>query len=223
MDAEFETRDACIACGSKALKQLSSGRFSERPLRGFLAEDPFGEDPSPHLENAVWSFVQCAECGQKFHGRVLNPEWMRIYYNRWITNDSIDRWIELFDTGGFPGDFNVGRHAVERILLIEKHTAEIRGDDAPRVLDFGCGDGTFLAVCACFGFDCVGVEISESRGEARGGGRECLRQSGPGRRNPSAGFISCGCAPSSFGAFDPAPRCAARAPKACCGRGRSDA
>lgn len=165
-EARFENRRHCITCGSGDLRTLSTGRFSEGAIHRFLSEDPFGEDPRPALRNATWTFVQCAACGQKFHQDVLNEEWLNIYYNRWITSEAIEAFYEHRGSSGFQKDFSVGKHAVERVLLLERLTRSIRGADAVRVLDFGCGEGTFLAAGATFGFEGVGVEFSEAR-EAR--------------------------------------------------------
>lgn len=165
-EAGFETRTSCITCGSERLRELSSGRFADDPLHGFMAADPFGEDPLPYLRNATWSFVQCADCGQKFHRNILNEEWLGIYYNRWISSEAIERFLEARSESVFQREFNVGKHAIERILLLEKLTRELRGTDPVRVLDFGCGEGTFLAACACCGFEGVGIEFSAAR-EAR--------------------------------------------------------
>lgn len=161
--AEFETRTSCITCGSKELKELARGRFDEEPLHSFLANDPFGENPLPYLKDAEWQFVQCDVCQQKFHRNILNEKWNGIYYNRWITSEAIEAHAQASGHTGFHSDFRKGKHAVERILQIERLTRNIRGADAVRVLDFGCGEGRFLSTCADFGFECVGVEFSAAR------------------------------------------------------------
>jgi len=161
--AVFDVRDTCISCKSPELVTLSEGSFMDQPLFGFLSEDPFGEDPFPHLQNARWKFVQCKDCAQKFHANVLDSHWNGIYYNRWISSEAIDIFLQNRGIFGFDADFSNGEHAVERILQLERLTKSIRGSDPVRVLDFGCGDGQFLATCACFGFEGVGVEFSAAR------------------------------------------------------------
>lgn len=103
--------------------------------------------------------------GQKFHRDVLNDEWQDIHYNRWITSEAIEQFYEQQGSTRFARLFEVGKHAVERMLIIEKLTRGIRGDEPVRLLDFGCGEGAFLAICANSGFESIGVEISAAREE----------------------------------------------------------
>ncbi len=165
--AEFEVRERCITCGSHDLVQLSAGRYTDDPLHTFLSNDPFAEDPLPHLANADWRFVQCKNCGQKFHQKILNEEWNSIYYNRWISSEAIAEHARASGNYGFQADFEKGKHAVERILQLERLTRDLRVSDPIRLLDFGCGDGKFLATAANFGFECVGVEFSAARNETK--------------------------------------------------------
>ena len=146
---------------------LSHGRYRDEPVHGFIAGDAYGEDPTPSLRNASWTFVQCEDCGQKFHRDILNAEWEAIHYNRWITKEAIEQFYESKGKSGFSQDFKVATHAIERMLLIEKLTRGVRGGDPVRLLDFGCGEGTFLAICALSGFKAVGVEFSEAREEEK--------------------------------------------------------
>lgn len=162
-EAEFSCRSRCITCESTDLDVLSSGRFADEPLHGILSNEHFGEDPLPYLRNASWTFVQCKQCDQKFHRDVLNDDWLQVYYSRWITAEAIEAFYESRGHGGFADRFEIGRHAVERALLLEKLTRSLRGSDPVRVLDFGCGEGTFLAACASFGFEGAGIEFSEAR------------------------------------------------------------
>lgn len=161
--AEFDIRECCITCGSDDLTCLSEGRFSDDPLHAFISADPFGEDPLPHLQDADWRFVQCQSCGQKFHQKVLNDEWNEIYYSRWISSEAIEEFYKAKGNFGFQASFATGKHSVERILQVERLTRDLRGSDPVRVLDFGCGDGKFLATAANFGFEGVGVEFSAAR------------------------------------------------------------
>lgn len=167
VEAKFDVREQCITCGSSDFTTLSEGRFADDPLHGFLSNDPFGENPLPYLANAEWTFVQCKDCDQKFHQRILNDEWNNIYYSRWISSGSISEHAKVTGKFGTQAYFEKGRHAVERILQIERLTRSLRGTDPIRVLDFGCGEGKFLAAAATFGFECVGVEFSAARNKTK--------------------------------------------------------
>ncbi|MEL6485898.1 MAG: class I SAM-dependent methyltransferase [Pseudomonadota bacterium] len=161
--AQFNTREQCITCGASEFNELAAGRFTEDPLHSFLSDDPFGEDPLPHLRNAEWRFVECRNCGQKLHQHVLNEEWNNIYYSRWISSEAIAQHAQVIGESGFESRFSQGSHAVERILQLERLTRGLRGSDPLRVLDFGCGEGHFLAAAAAFRCECVGVEFSAAR------------------------------------------------------------
>lgn len=161
--AQFDTRSRCITCGSKNLRTLSTGRFCDEPVHGFLTSDPYGEDPVPSLREAVWTFVRCEDCGQKFHRDILNDEWQQIQYDRWLSQEAIDAFLKNKGTSAFNRDFGVGKHAIERMLLLEKLTRDIRGEERVRLLDFGCGEGLFLSVCVSSGFEAVGVEFAAAR------------------------------------------------------------
>ena len=161
--AQFRQRTECITCGAKDFTTLSSGNYKDDPLDTYLANDPFGVDPRPFLRDAKWEFVQCQACGQKFHRNILNDEWIGIYYSEWITSESLEIFRSRKGSSSFAQNHKKGIHATERALLIEKMSRGIRGSDPVRVLDFGCGEGIFLSVCAGLGFEGVGVEFSEAR------------------------------------------------------------
>ncbi|MCI5180351.1 MAG: class I SAM-dependent methyltransferase [Candidatus Electrothrix sp. AW3_4] len=165
MKAVFINRNECITCGGRDLQSLSKGKFTDEPLYGYLSNDPWGVSPIPFIDEEQWDFVQCNDCFQKFHKRILNEEWLQTYYSKWISADAIEEYHkEISDSS----KFEKAKHSVERVLLIEKATRKISENKAVNVLDFGCGDGDFLEACQLFGFKCTGVEFSESRYQRRG-------------------------------------------------------
>jgi SAM-dependent methyltransferase len=159
MKAQFNTRTACITCGSANLKQVSDGLFDQGPLRDFLSADPWGESPVPFLAGKPWAYVQC-DCGQRFHKYVLTPEWNDINFSRWMSPEAI-------------AEFERTRGAMkfERAAHFVKHTLQLESliDARPiRVLDFGCGNGEFLTLCHQFGFETTGVDRSTARRDKAG-------------------------------------------------------
>mgnify|MGYP000984444026 CR=1 FL=1 len=164
--AEFTDRAACINCGSSQLERLSSGLFGGEPLRGFIDNDPWGVSPLPHVSQQRWNFVRCAACAQAFHRSILSPAWNERRLSEWITEEAIRQFLASRETPAYL--FDRGRHYVEHILRIEHLTRPLRGDQAVRVLDFGCGWGDFLTACEGFGFFCCGIDRSPAR---RQGGR----------------------------------------------------
>ena len=162
--AEFVIRNKCINCGSKHLNVLSSGSFNEEPIRTFIEDDPWGESPLPYLENERWVYVQCNECSQMFHSRILSPEWNEILFSKWMTEDAILSYEEKLNTP--LRQFEKKKIYVEHVLRIEKKTRKIRENESVRILDFGCGWGEFLAMCERFDFTVYGVDKSSARREA---------------------------------------------------------
>lgn len=159
--AHFAERKNCIACGSTNLVQVASGLFKEDPLRGFIENDPWGESPLPYVNDEQWIFVRCDDCSTRFHGRILDSEWIVKCYSDWVTQEAMDKFLASQKTPGKR--FDKGRQHVSHVLRLEKLTRSIRGNDAVRVLDFGCGWGEFLSMCASFGFEGYGVDFAPDR------------------------------------------------------------
>lgn len=162
--AQFVSRDSCISCGSAKMALISTGRFSEDPLKSLMEADPYGESPMPFLREASWRFVGCGDCSQMFHQRILSPEWNERYHSKWMTADAIiefERRIAAVDGRVFAR----GRTHTEHVLRLERMTRGIRKLEPIRLLDFGCGWGEFLAVASHFGFRCFGIDAAPPRRE----------------------------------------------------------
>lgn len=161
--ATFFERSACIGCGSMALEELSAGPFDHGPVRRFLDEDPWGENPVPFLRGQRWSYVSCQECGLTFHRYILAPEWNERRFSRWMSQEA----IEAFEKALEPQEDAFSRAAAlsAHVLRLERLTRPVRGADPTRLLDFGCGHGKFLSMCSMYGFEAYGVDRSASRRE----------------------------------------------------------
>jgi 2-polyprenyl-3-methyl-5-hydroxy-6-metoxy-1,4-benzoquinol methylase len=134
---------SCGACGASDARTLLE------------ALDPEGISLEP------FRVVRCASCGAAY----VNPRpaaaelgafYVRGYYGR-------------------PGEDSgpVGRALGRLLMALRAATAE-RGMRKPgRVLDVGCGDGTFLAALRRRGWTCAGVEVNEEAA-ARAAAREGL-------------------------------------------------
>lgn len=161
-DASFITRDHCVACGSAALATVAEGRFTDEPLHGLLAADPWGESPLPHLTGAQWRLRACRSCGMRFHGEILDARWRAICLTRWMSGESIQAF-EAAQGGDSQAACIAGASAwVGHVLSIEKMTRD-RRDGRVRLLDFGCGSGDFLRHAAQFGFEAWGIDASTAR------------------------------------------------------------
>ncbi|MBR0697782.1 class I SAM-dependent methyltransferase [Bradyrhizobium lablabi] len=161
--AVFVERTHCINCGSPDVIELSSGHYTDQPLHGFLAADPWGEDPLPYLQSATWSLAKCATCSQVFHRRILNEEWNERRFTMWMNAQSIVEF-EKRRGAAFPRAFAAATGHLEHILRIEEMTKGVRPNDQPvRLLDFGCGFGSFIETCVNFGFQAEGIDRSIGR------------------------------------------------------------
>lgn len=139
--------------------------------RWLSARDPDGLAPEP------FGISLCPDCGVGY----VNPRppaselpafYVRGYYGR------------PGEDSGFLGRW------LARALMAERVAKASRGLARGRVLDVGCGDGTFLAAMRRRGWDCWGVEVSRE-GAARAAAREGLRiVSGPleGAQLPEGSF-----------------------------------
>jgi methyltransferase family protein len=160
--AKFVTRDTCISCGSGDLQELSDGRFDQGPLHEFLSNDPWGESPVPYLAGQRWAYVKCGACEQAFHAHVLTPEWNDINFSRWMSAEAIAEFERTHGgpTRLFDRAVHYTNHVLQLASLIEARPL--------RVLDFGCGNGEFLAIARQYGFDAVGVDRSTARRDKAG-------------------------------------------------------
>jgi hypothetical protein len=172
--ATFKARERCIACGSRDLAVLDSGRFSEDPLRAFIDEDPWGESPLPYLGDHGWEYVRCIGCGQMFHKWLLTPEWQEVRFSRWMSKEAI-RDFEARNGLDTPrSKFEKAVAYVQHALRIERLTRPIRGENPVQLLDFGCGWGEFPALASLLGFHACGVDRAPDRQDGSRGLGVCV-------------------------------------------------
>jgi 2-polyprenyl-3-methyl-5-hydroxy-6-metoxy-1,4-benzoquinol methylase len=168
--AEFIERTNCIACGSCALKTLDKGTFGREPHRSMIAEGIWGTNPLPYINDCEWELVECAECGQIFHKRILTPQWDERRHTEWMNRDAIERFEELHGSRTPNALFEQARADVDRILCLEKMTRRLRKGEMLRLLDFGCGWGRLVTLGNIFGFAAHGVDRSNARRSGQQGG-----------------------------------------------------
>jgi SAM-dependent methyltransferase len=161
--ATFIDRSACISCRSTTLEELSGSAFAEEPLHGILASQAWGESPLPFIAHERWSYVRCTACGQAFHRRILDAAWMQRLYARWETQEAMESFVAAHHA--WPDQMWRGRDFVEHALRLQRATAALTGPRPPRVLDFGCGHGEFVAICRALGFEALGVDFAPDRRE----------------------------------------------------------
>ncbi len=140
--------DAAAAVTSCAVCGESRGKLL------LSARDPDGLSPAP------FDVVRCAGCGTAYvsprpPAHELARHYVRGYYGR-------------------PGEDSgpLGR-LFGRLLMAERAAKAAAGRAPGRILDVGCGDGSFLAAMRRRGWECWGVEISDE-GAARAAARPGL-------------------------------------------------
>ncbi len=171
--AVFVSRDACVACGSSSLETLGAGRFCDEPLRGFIEGDPWGECPLPYLQDSPWEYLACRACGQAFHRWVLDDAWQVRRFSRWMGAGAMAEFERRHGLGAFSVRYARARSRMAHVARLERLTRAIRGEGPPRLLDFGCGFGEFVATAALAGFEASGVDWDAHRrgGSLAGGAR----------------------------------------------------
>lgn len=159
--AIFTERNTCISCGDTRLIELSAGHFDEGAVRRFIEEDPWGEHPAPFLRGKPWSYVACKNCGLAFHRFILDPVWNERRFSKWMSQEAIEAFEKPFKTTA--NEFSKAASYTAHAMQIEQLTRVLRGSEAPRVLDFGCGYGGFLSMCSMYGFEAYGVDRSSAK------------------------------------------------------------
>jgi len=113
--ATFIERASCINCDSSRIGVLSLGKYSDQPLLGFINADPWGTNPVPYLKDAEWVFVQCQDCQQKFHKRILSPEWNERRFSEWMSAEAIVEFEKRLGNAA-TRHFETGRNFVAHAL-----------------------------------------------------------------------------------------------------------
>lgn len=161
--AEFIERKQCISCDSTKLEVLDCGTFGQEPHLTMIRESPWGNSPLSQIKDCDWVLVRCEECAQVFHQRVLTEKWEEIRFREWMTDKAIRIFEEARGKYSAHAKFERARGEVEHILKLEKMTRAIRNEATLRILDFGCGWGTFIAIANHFGCEAMGIDRATAR------------------------------------------------------------
>ncbi len=156
--AVFRRRASCILCRSNRLKTLWASSFKSDSVRAHIERGGYAGNPLAALQDVSFSRVQCQNCTMTFQADILNDEWLKVLYGKWISSEQIARvQASRGSSRIFEGIQNI-KHCLRLRKLLDTDAREF-----PRLLDFGCGDGNFLKAASLLGFDAFGVDFSESR------------------------------------------------------------
>lgn len=162
--ATFRERSHCISCGSDKLHPIWQGRFSDEPTRSFIESCHYSGDALAQLGEEHFSLVRC-DCGMVFHQKILTPQYLNLLYSEWINEDQIKHMEAHYRVGSKQKVlFERGRQSTIHFLRLKKLLVS-NETEGIRILDYGCGDGHFLALAKLFGFDTYGIDFSSIRNE----------------------------------------------------------
>ena len=136
--------DVCLICRQGRLKKFCTMRIRRLALRDYLAAAGVQSDTIP--------LVKCSDC----HCVYQWPTFPRPVYIGWYA----DRHYE-FLRGNSYGDPDLESRSHASIVLETLKTLVEKS--SPRLLDVGCGTGTFLEVCAEAGWTVFGCDPSAHR------------------------------------------------------------
>ncbi|MRU14114.1 class I SAM-dependent methyltransferase [Roseovarius sp. A21] len=156
----FQTRTHCPACKGTGITDLWSGQFNDEGVARNIDLYHYSADWRSALGSAGFALVECRDCRLKYHRQVIDDASLYIVYGKWAdaaqarrfeaahVADKADRWAY--------------HSKLAKLVLRLRHLIG-RETDAPRLLDFGCGDGALLRMAHGFGFETTGIDVSATR------------------------------------------------------------
>jgi ubiquinone/menaquinone biosynthesis C-methylase UbiE len=154
----FVLRERCVSCEGQQLESVWSGRFLDQPVRGWLDDYRYAADLDVALADASFDRVRCVACSMSFHRTVLESEGLQQLYGSWISEEqvlAVEKAVRIADPG-------YDDRKQQRQAIMFRQLAHHAGKGASLV-DFGCGDGSFVRAAVAAGFDARGIDFSESR------------------------------------------------------------
>jgi 2-polyprenyl-3-methyl-5-hydroxy-6-metoxy-1,4-benzoquinol methylase len=156
-------RPVCPGCGGTENRPVWRDRFDADALRRWWEQTGYEADVASTLAGEWFELARCSACSMRYQRRVLSDDDLRTLYSSWISPAQAERCVRQFAADDPSRTaFESSRHAVGRLLTLHRAVGA-RGGAAPRLLDFGCGDGGFVRLASEFGFDAHGIDFSASR------------------------------------------------------------
>jgi 2-polyprenyl-3-methyl-5-hydroxy-6-metoxy-1,4-benzoquinol methylase len=159
---DFQTRTHCPACKGQLYKKLWSGRFDDQDIAQNIDLYHYSGDWRAALGAAPFALVQCQACRLKYHRYIIDNASLSTVYGQWADAEQARRFeaAHVADKGD-----RWAYHTKLAKLVLRLQRLIGRDTEAPRILDFGCGDGALLRMARGFGFDATGIDVSASRSD----------------------------------------------------------
>lgn len=150
----FVHRQKCELCGSSASKIILSKKMTDPEILSFLEEYYEGRVDKVVLDGIDYAIAKCQECEFVWQAWVLNEDMMYVLYEKWI---SAEQSLNKKKFGEMPLFKKYANEAITISSLISKSPHQID------VLDFGMGWGYWANMAKAFGYNVVGLELSQER------------------------------------------------------------
>lgn len=153
MSTAFVQRPKCELCGSDRAESLLVKSFGDAAIWDFLAHYYEGRIQKELLAEASYGISKCRMCGFIWQAAILNDDLMGELYDTWIAPETSLNKKRATDA---PLGYVRQTELIGR-LQPGKKAVDIR------VLDFGMGWGYWCMAAKKWGYQTVGLEISDKR------------------------------------------------------------
>lgn len=152
---EFETRDACPACGSAADTVYSSA-FGEGSIGDFV-RNYYHVDPAV-LRSAPYELQRCTRCDLVYQHYVGGPELLNTLYSSWLDDPEDPEDIE-----GYRGELRAIPETRDAHEIMAAASYLGRPLAGLRTLDYGMGWALWARIAAQLGCDSYGSDLAQPR------------------------------------------------------------
>ena len=152
----FDQRDGCPVCDNKLGKQRYSIEYNGDDVVTYL-EDFYSKQgcvEHDYLKEALYSLIECTNCGLVYQEFIPNDDLMYRLYEKWIDPDKVKEEHERFPLWYYE---NYSKQLINLLSYFNKTPNEIQ------CLDFGMGWGNWCLMAKAFGCKAYGMELSEAR------------------------------------------------------------
>ncbi len=151
----FVSRPECPICEHDAHQTLYEQTYDHPQMVDYLDSFYDGRLELDSVATDRYCLAQCERCGFIWQPRILNDAGMMALYEEWINPETS---LNKAENRGLNTHQMHARHQWRLAASFPQlRPAQIR------VLDYGCGWGTWLLMAKANGFDATGLELSEKR------------------------------------------------------------